>query len=467
MPLLSIDPRSFVITPLLLFACAADDSDGPSVADASTGDVETPSTGSTSEPSTDTNDDANDESTGDDPCSTPDADGDGHAALACGGDDCDDGDALVHPGVEHDGWEPLVRHLHSHGGGCQYHTAITGHDGFVDVFWAFNGSLWHMAQQDELVWGGPVHLGNGNEPRVALGPDGAHHMVYVGFAPDLQTRGAFYMQVGSTAIRTLEELPLESPNPFGLDIEVDPATGTMHVVYGVLHEFPPTLRYATSDDGEAWTVETIAVEAAGFGGTLVLDDGGAPHVSFASNENEVMHGVRVDGSWTVEVAASGYEVAATSMARDSDGDLHIAFSVTGLEDFEDGLHYVRSAGGQWGEASEVDADVVWYDEIGAWDYRPAIAVGDGGEAHLAYHDWGAGVLRYAVLLDGYWQRRVIDEPPPDSFYPQMGWYPQIELEGGELHINAGAEATNEYRRYTFVPDDARDNDCDGAVDEGP
>ena len=29
-----------------------------------------------------------------------DQDGDGHAALACGGDDCDDGRAEVHPGAE-------------------------------------------------------------------------------------------------------------------------------------------------------------------------------------------------------------------------------------------------------------------------------------------------------------------------------------------------------------------------------
>jgi hypothetical protein len=31
-------------------------------------------------------------------CTNPDADGDGHAAIACGGDDCDDGDAGRFPG---------------------------------------------------------------------------------------------------------------------------------------------------------------------------------------------------------------------------------------------------------------------------------------------------------------------------------------------------------------------------------
>jgi hypothetical protein len=304
-------------------------------------------------------------------------------------------------------------------------------------------------------------VGTGSEPRVALGPDGTHRMVYAGFGP---SHGVFYTQVDSNEIATLEELPIESPNPFGLDIEIDPTSGTMHVVYGVIYEFPPTLRYATSDDGQAWTVETIAEEAAGFGGTIVLDENGVPHVSFASNENEVMHAARVDGSWSVDVVASGYEVAATSMAGDRDGDLHIAFSVTGLEDADDGLHYVRSEDGQWGDASEVDADVVWYDEIGLWDYRPAIAVD--GIPHIAYHDWGAGVLRYAALVDGVWTHRVVDDAQ-GPYYPQAGWYPQLRLTDGELHFSETSDATNEYRRLTFIPDDGLDNDCDGTIDEGP
>ena len=33
-------------------------------------------------------------------CQEPDADGDGHDSVECGGDDCDDGDAAVHPGAD-------------------------------------------------------------------------------------------------------------------------------------------------------------------------------------------------------------------------------------------------------------------------------------------------------------------------------------------------------------------------------
>src|SRR5262245_46683199 len=43
---------------------------------------------------------ATDPTTGtDDPCAFADADGDGHAAIECGGDDCEDGDATIHPGA--------------------------------------------------------------------------------------------------------------------------------------------------------------------------------------------------------------------------------------------------------------------------------------------------------------------------------------------------------------------------------
>jgi hypothetical protein len=34
------------------------------------------------------------------PCAQPDADGDGHDRVECGGEDCDDGDAAIHPGAE-------------------------------------------------------------------------------------------------------------------------------------------------------------------------------------------------------------------------------------------------------------------------------------------------------------------------------------------------------------------------------
>ena len=459
--------RLLAIAPLL--AACGDDGQGAATATEGTGDGSTgthASTGSRTTEASGSSGDATGGSTGDNPCSPADADGDGHEAIVCGGDDCDDTDPLSHPGIEHDGWEQLVLFPNPGGGGWQYHAWLTGTDGLADVFWAFNGSIFQMDEESANVWGCCTQLGTGNEPRVALGVDGTYRLVHVGFASDPAVRGIYYTQVGSNAEQTIEELPSGAPNPFGLDIAVDPTTGTMHVVYGVLYEFPPTMRYATSGDGQTWTTETIAENAAGFGGTVVLDRDGVPHVSFASNDNEVMHGVREGGGWTVEVVASGYEVGATSMARDDEGDLHVAFSVTGLEDADDGLHYVRQQAGVWSDPSEIDGDTVWFDDVGTWDYRPALAVGPGDQPHVAYHDHGAGVLRYATLVDGQWQARVIDDAQGD-YTPQAGWYPQLDLHDGQLAISEATEATNEYRRYTFAIDDGRDNDCDGMIDEGP
>jgi hypothetical protein len=56
--------------------------------------------GVTSEASSATTGSASGETTGEDPCITPDRDGDGHDAVACGGGDCDDDDPAIHPQAE-------------------------------------------------------------------------------------------------------------------------------------------------------------------------------------------------------------------------------------------------------------------------------------------------------------------------------------------------------------------------------
>ena len=450
---------------LALVACADDPSAASTAADSSDGGSEQGESSTiadeSSTASTQTTNDSRSDGTGID-CG--DHDQDGFEPTQCGGGDCDDEDPFTNPDIMHDGWEQLVLHPMGGGGGWRHHAWITGPDGLVDLFYAFNTMLIWIEQENEVVWDGGTMIGTGFEPSVALAPDGSHHIVYVGFTADQQARGIFHMQVGSPDIQTLEALPIENPNPFGLDIAIDPATGTMHVVYGVLYEFPPTLRYARSDDGAAWTVEDIYTDAAGFGGTIVLDDDGVPHVSYSNNDDEVVHATKPADVWSAEVVASGYETAATAMTRDPDGDLHIAFAVTGLEDAEDGLHYVGMQNGEWGEPSEIDADAVWYDEIGEWDYRPAI-VADAHAVHVAYHDYGTGALRYAALVDDAWQHQVIN-PGQGEFSTQAGWDPQLELANGELHISEASQATNEYRHLVVIPNDGADNDCDGMIDEG-
>ena len=457
-----------VIATLALAACGGhapgNDADG-ATSSSGVGESSTlaPTSIATEDPSDPTVDPTAD-STGD-PCTTPDADDDGFAAIACGGDDCDDTDALVNPSAAHDGWEQLVLNPMPGGGMWRHHQWIIGADGLVDLFYSFNTMLIQIEQENDVVWDGGTQIGTGFEPAVALAPDGGHHLVYAGFNADQSARGIFHMRPGSPELHTIEELPVENPNPFGLDIAVDPDSGVVHVVYGVIYEFPPTFRYATSSDGQTWATETISSNAAGYGGTILLDDDGTPHVSFSSNDDELMHAVRDGDSWSTEVIATGYETAATSMARDPNGELHIAFAVSGLEDADDGLQYVRTENGTWGEPMEVDADVVWYDEIGAWDYRPAI-VADTAAVHLAWHDHGTGSFHFATRIGEDWAKQILDDGQGE-FSTQSGWDPELQLVAGELHIGQAAEAHDEYRHLIVVPDDGRDNDCDGMIDEGP
>lgn len=459
------DLRTCSIAALIAIAACADD---PSAA---SGDADTSSASSdasesstvdaTTTPSLPTTTDDQSDDTGID-CG--DSDHDGFEIAQCGGD-CDDQDPFINPDVMHDGWEQLLLHPMPGGGFWRHHTWITGPDNLVDLFFAFNGMIIQIEQESEALWDGGTQIALGAEPQVVVAPDGGYHMVYVGFDADQSARGILYTKVGSNAVQTLEELPIENPNPFGLDIAIDPATNKLHVVYGVLYEFPPTLRYATSDDGQQWTVETIYDDAAGFGGTIVLDDDGVPWVSYSNNDDQVVVATKPGDVWSTLVVATGYETVATSLAREPDGDLHLAFAVSGLDDADDGLHHVGMDNGEWGDPSEIDADAVWYDEIGEWDYRPAI-VADAHAVHVAYHDYGTGALRYAARIDDAWQHQVID-PGQGELSTQAGWDPQLELTHGELHISEASQATNEYRHLVVIPDDGADNDCDGMIDEGP
>ena len=393
---------------------------------------------------------------GDGDCTNPDADGDGHLALACDGDDCDDNDPYAYPGYAHDGWEQLNLQPFGGGGFWRNHVWLTGPDNLSDIIFTFNGSVSHVEQESENLWDGGSFVAMGSESRAALGPAGEIHVVFAGPGPN-NAAGIYHTIAGSGMIETLEELPQPSVAPFGLDIVVEP-DGRIHVVYGVVYQAPPpNLKYATSTGDGNWTIEIIDDDAAGFGGTVKLDSSGVPHVSYSSYDgDEIMHAVR-DGAWSSEVVATGYEVAATSLAIDAEDQLHMAVSVTGLEDVEDEFYYVGTTGGTWGTPELIDADVVWWDQQGTWDYRAAIVAGSNGQVHIAYHDEGAGILRYKTRIDGVWAERMIDQD-------DAGWYPQLVLADGLLHISEGNRGSGDYRRYSFAPDDGVDNDCDGTVD---
>jgi hypothetical protein len=55
---------------------------------------------------------------GDQPCDCQDSDGDGHADQACGGDDCDDGDNSIYPGAEETCGDDIDQNCDGHDEPC-------------------------------------------------------------------------------------------------------------------------------------------------------------------------------------------------------------------------------------------------------------------------------------------------------------------------------------------------------------
>ena len=245
---------------------------------------------------------------------------------------------------------------------------------------------------------------------------------------------------------------------FGLDVAID-STGRLHVVYGIVYEFPPSIIYATSDGG-AWQREVIAdQEAAGFGATLVLDQNDVPHVAYGGYDNEVMYAHRTAGAWSSKSIAQDHEVAATSIGIDDQHEVHIAFTVTGFDDTDDALWYLRTNVGIWSQPEEVDSNAVWMDEEPLWDYRPAMVVSPSGQPHLAIHDDRYQTLRYWTRIDGSWQQFVVDDED------DAGFYPDLEMDDeGHLHFSGAAEEVRELRRFEIAPPDGIDDNCNGVVD---
>ena len=159
-----------------------------------------------------------------DACLEPDADGDGHEAIRCGGDACDDTDPLVFPGAPD--------------------TAGDGIDGDCD------GSDGVDADGD----------GYDSEDSGGDDCDDTDPGIHPG-APD-----------GTWILSTLDA---EGNNGLDTSLAVD-ADGAVHVSY---HDSTDEdLRYATNASGE-WTIEVVDEEGwTGIHTSLVLDDDDAERV---------------------------------------------------------------------------------------------------------------------------------------------------------------------------------------------
>jgi hypothetical protein len=422
-------------------ADADSDTDGDADADADS-DIDGDSDGDAdSDTDGDADADVDSDTDGDaDPCRDPDRDEDGHEAEACGGDDCDDARAGVHPGVtETEDWSvevvaaanrlPSATSLALDAGGAVH---VAYHDGDADdLVHASNAS---GAWVRELVDGGLI-----TGTAIGVAPDGTIHIAYIQW-PDC---------------------------------------------------CDPVLARAWTGGGE-WSTEVLEdVHDAGTP-TVAIESSGIVHVFDAwepvNGDGQVFHFTDAGGQWERSTLdQSGGPVV--SVAVDVDDHLHLAYDNELDWDFY--MSYVNDTGGDWSSTVDIDgrkpsigvdgsrfshvcyepgqssADLWWTsnatgewvgDEIDANASACKIAVESGGTSHVGYRDDVGSALRYASDAGGAWSSEVVDVGATLDEGPLIA----LGTDGTThlVYLDAGAgEVRHAFRSLANEIDD----DCDGTA----
>ena len=339
------------------------------------------------------------------PCDVADADADGHAAAACGGDDCDDTDPSVHPGAPDDAAGTWTLSTVAPGPGTFRSTALAldaadePHLAYVDktstdLLWAGrDGDVW----KTEVVadaWSGP-------------------------------TRSA--------------------------SLVIDPA-GVSHIAYAA-----SGLRYATGGPG-AWQTEVVDETAGtGYHNTSMVAAGGDLHVAYRQLSSIFYQ--RFDGAvWSFQVVASNGSAYGADVSIGVDGSqrVHISFeSVIGGDFGQTTLRYATSAGGDF-----QTEDIEELPPKSGQTYD-ALAVTPEGLAHIAYRDGSIGALRLATGESGAWTKETVDGTD------DAGSHASIAMDArGALHIAYRAAAAKELRHATNASGTWQIETVDGQTDTG-
>ncbi len=354
--------------------------------------------------------DADSDSDSDSASDVCDADRDGHDAPSCGGDDCDDADARIHPGAREVLWMSEDVDDAERGMGA----AITiDADDVVHVAYGTDSGVRLASQsgrdwatqeiESDRVWqvsiapaaDGTFRLGwtaeeddaylasnrtgdwvvdlfdtaAENAPAVAVHPDGFAAVAYGGSGFGLRYVS---WETGTPAFEDLAYIAYDE-----MDLVFDSA-GVAHLAASDVDH----LDHWTDATGE-WTREVLDADPAPVCGLAITPD---DRLFVAYFDAEVRWGELTDGEWTTEVALSGtLPVCAMAVGREGAG--HVVGTVTS-PDFGDSVEYATDASGAW--IREIAIGEGWIEG------RHALAVDSSGVPHLAYqrggirHAWRAG-----------------------------------------------------------------------------
>ena len=156
------------------------------------------------------------------------------------------------------------------------------------------------------------------------------------------------------------------------------------------------------------------------------------------------------GIWTSTVIDYQGDVGQySSIAIDSDGDIHISY----YDQTNESLRYASKTSGQWNRI-EVDSEM----STGTWT---SIAVDSGGNSHISYMSSTYGELKYATDAGVGWSNQTVD----DSAI--VGRYSSIALDEEEkVHISYHDTTHNDLKYATNVNGFWEDLTVDNEGDTG-
>ena len=179
------------------------------------------------------------------------------------------------------------------------------------------------------------------------------------------------------------------------------------------------------DSQSVWNIETVDSDGdVGVFGSIALDSGDSPHISYFDLTNVDLKYARWTGAtWSIEtVDSNGYVGWYTSLALDSGDHPHISYHDYANATTKNDLKYARWTGSEWSiETVDSNGDVGWY---------TSLALDSGDHPHISYYNYTNDDLKYARWTGSAW---IIETVDSDG---DVGQFTSIALDSGDSpHIS--------------------------------